>query len=80
MSDILPWGSDDPRYFTVTSDKPYDRHHYTVVFKDGRELLCESWEQAYSIWFDKHGLRTIDRIDVKDIKKAKVRKPKPSGF
>ena len=26
----------DDRYFTVTSDKPYNRHHYTIVFANGQ--------------------------------------------
>ena len=33
----------DPRYFTVTSDKLYDRHHYRVVDKNGDTTIVDNW-------------------------------------
>ena len=40
----------DPRYFTVTSDEPYDRHTYKVVYHGGKEKVVDSWEEVQSIW------------------------------
>ena len=64
--------------FKQTSDLPYDRHHYKVIFKDGREELVESWEEAYSTWFYWNGMKVIDRIEVCDIKKKS--RAKSTGF
>lgn len=44
--------SDDPRYFTETSDKDYDRHQYKIVYQDGKEKIVEFWEDAKSIWWN----------------------------
>ena len=37
----------DPRYFSQTSDLPYDRHHYKIVHKD-RSIMVESWVKSKS--------------------------------
>ena len=64
--------------FTQTSDLPYDRHHYKVVFKGERKAIyCESWEAARAIWFQWAGMQAIDRIEVCDIKRHN---PKAGGF
>ena len=76
MSDIVPYTTDDPRYFTVTSAQDYDRHHYKVIFKDGTTKVCQSWEEANSIWFQWARMRLIETIEVLDIPKSKS-KPKP---
>ena len=56
--------------FTQTSDKPYDRHHYRVVFKGGKkEIYCESWEAANNVWLQWAGMRAIECIEVCDIKR-----------
>jgi hypothetical protein len=63
--------------FTATCHEPYDRHTYLVVFKgDQPNIMCDSWEEAYSIWFRWNGMKSIDRIDVCDIVKKNV----PLGF
>ena len=41
----------DPRYFTVTSDEPYDRHTYKVVYHGGKKVV-DSWEEVQSIWWN----------------------------
>lgn len=62
--------------FTETSTAPYDRHHYKVIFRgDRKEVYCESWESAYTLWFQWRGMKAIDRIEVCDIKRHK-----PKGF
>ena len=57
---------DDPRYFTCTCDKPYDRHHYQIVFKDKNPITFETWEEVKSYWwnnswFDKPVINVIDK-------------------
>ena len=37
--------SDDPRYFTETSNISYDRHRYKIVSKT-KTMIVESWEEA----------------------------------
>ena len=62
--------------FTETSTDPYDRHDYKLIFKDGKKVIyCESWEAAYSIWFQWASMKAIDRIEVCDIKRDQ-----PLGF
>lgn len=62
--------------FTQTSDAPYDRHHYKIVFRGGEKVIyCESWEAANKIWFQWAGMRAIQSIEVCDIKRHK-----PAGF
>ena len=43
----------DPRYFTQTSDKPYDRHEYKVVAKSGESFITDDYMQSQAAWFEK---------------------------
>ena len=36
----------DPRYFTVSSDELYDRHHYRIVDKNGDTTVVDNWQDA----------------------------------
>ena len=38
-------GKDDPLYFGQTSDKPYDRHHYKLVFKE-KHVILKTWDEV----------------------------------
>jgi len=43
----------DPRYFTCTSDKDYDRHRYKLVFDNGRKpIVFESYDLMKAHWFE----------------------------
>lgn len=79
MSEFVPYATDDPRYFTVTSGEDYDRHHYRINFKNGDTKEVESWEEAYSIWFQWMKMSAIKNIEVLDIPKPTKRKS-PKGF
>ena len=35
----------DPQYFKLSSEEPYDRHHYKVVDKNGDSVIVESWKK-----------------------------------
>ena len=44
----------DPRYFTVTSDEPYDRHTYKVVYHGGKDEflnMFSRWRQGVPVIF-----------------------------
>ena len=61
----------DPRYFTVTSDEPYDRHDYKIIRKDGETMVVDSWELDREIWWNtpSFSLSHIEVLDKKTNKK-----------
>ena len=59
----------DPRYFTVTSDEPYDRHTYKVVYHGGKEKVVDSWEEVQSIWWNSVSY-FVSHVEVMDRKKT----------
>ena len=63
----------DPRYFQVSSDKPYDRHIYRLHLIDGRYVDFEDYEDLHATWFQtaKMFLNSVEVLDVKQ---------KPKGF
>ena len=59
----------DPQYFKLSSEEPYDRHHYKVVDKSGDSIIVESWEEANVIWWHKKMfLSHIEVLDQKEVK------------
>ena len=60
----------DPRYFTVTSDEPYDEHLYKVVYHGGKEKVVDSWEEVQSIWWNSVSY-FVSHVEVMDRKKTK---------
>jgi len=40
-----------PKFFTQTSDVPYDRHSYKLVGVNGNELIFDSWEEVRLYWY-----------------------------
>ena len=36
----------------MLSDKPYDRHHYKIVYKD-RSFVVESWQEVQEHWWNR---------------------------
>ena len=59
----------DPRYFTVSSDKLYDRHHYRVVDKNGNTTVVDNWQDAACIWWNKKAF--LSHIEVLDKPQSK---------
>ena len=39
----------DTRYFSQTSDIPYDRHHYKIVCQN-KSFVVESWDEVQEYW------------------------------
>jgi|TARA_B100000902_G_scaffold311818_1_gene301760 hypothetical protein len=66
----------DPRYFTETCPKPYDRHSYRVVFSNGQSEWYPHWDVAQARWFQTPN-QFLSHIEVVDPKK---KKEKSGGF
>ena len=49
MTELI--GKDDPRYFSQTSNEPYDRHHYKIVCKR-KSIVLESWDEVQEYWWN----------------------------
>jgi len=58
--------------FTHTSDKPYNRHRYKVVAKQGKEVVTDSWEKAQEMWWNapKQFLSHIEVLDIEEESKG----------
>ena len=59
----------DPRYFSETSNKPYDRHHYQIVCTT-KSFVVESWEEVQEYWWNNREI-TESIIEVLDKPKSK---------
>ena len=59
-----------PEYFKQTSDKPYIRHDYKLVYEDGKEVFFDNYEDVQVTWFQ-HGGNFLSHIEVLDKKKSK---------
>jgi hypothetical protein len=70
MSGVIFKG--DPRYFEQTSDAPYDRHTYRIVFTNGNTEDYPSWDVMRARWFAVSGmyLSHVEVIDIKEEKKG----------
>ena len=60
-------------YFKQTCDKPYDRHHYKLVYGT-KEIIVESWEEVKEHWWN---TRSMNPPVVHVLDKPKK---KPKGF
>ena len=69
-------GKNDPQYFSQTSNEPYDRHDYKIVYKD-RSFVVESWEEVQEYWWNNSHKFELPVIEVID--KPKTNK-KSKGF
>jgi len=52
MTELI--SSNDPRYFSQTSDELYDRHHYKIVCQD-KSFVVESWGEVQEYWWNRRG-------------------------
>lgn len=66
------------QFFTVTSDAPYDRHHYILHYMNGKQVKYEDYDLARKAWMD-YDKRYVDYIEVIDIPKKKSKSSK-GGF
>jgi hypothetical protein len=56
--------------FKQTSDEPYIRHHYKLVFEDGKSIIFDNYEDVQVTWFKTAG-QFLSHIEVLDIKEKK---------
>ena len=56
--------------FNQTCDKPYTRHHYKLVYDDGREVIFDDWEGVQVTWFQRGG-NYLSHVEVLDIKEKR---------
>ncbi len=56
--------------FSQTSNEPYIRHDYKVVYEDGREVIFDNYEDVQRTWFQNGGY-FLSHIEVLDKKKSK---------
>jgi hypothetical protein len=61
------------KIFKQTSNEPYLRHDYKVVFENGREVIFDSYEDVQVTWFQNGG-NFLSHIEVLD------RKQEAKGF
>jgi hypothetical protein len=54
--------------FKLHCEKPYDRHHYKVVYDDGTYQVFDNYEEAQVLWWNRNG-NFLSHIEVIDIKK-----------
>ena len=69
--------SDDPRYFTETSNISYDRHRYKIVSKNYSAMIVESWEEAKEWWWNHCHSPAIEDTVIEVLDKPKK---KTKGF
>ena len=57
---------EDPRYFSQTSDIPYDRHHYKIVCPT-KSFVVESWDEVQEYWWNNREINSpvIEVLDKK---------------
>ena len=64
----------DSRYFTQTSDAPYDRCWYKIHCTDKSVKVVQSYEEVQTAWWNfTHFISHIEVIDAK-------KQSKPQGF
>lgn len=59
--------------FKQTSDEPYLRHHYKLVYSDGTYQVFDNYEDVQVLWFHRGG-NFLSHIEVLD------KKTKSKGF
>jgi len=69
MTELI--SSNDSRYFSQTSDAPYDRHYYKIVCQD-KSFVVESWDEVQEYWWNRRGFSppVIEVIDKPKTKKG----------
>ena len=66
----------DSRYFSQTSDKLYDRHHYKIVSTHYATFIVKSWDEVQEwLWNHCHMINFDAVVHVIDKPKSK-----PKGF
>ena len=55
---------DDLRIFTSTSEKPYDRHKYKIIFKNGKSVILEDYQTMKNMWYQwRNEISNVEVLD-----------------
>ena len=73
LNDVLP---ELPKWFAQTSDEPYDRHQYRLVYSNKQSTIFDSWEELRYEWFSTP-LQFKSHVEVLD--KSNIKKKKTNG-
>jgi hypothetical protein len=66
--------------FKQTSEKPYIRHDYKVVFANGKSAIFDNYEDVQRTWWQTPN-QLLGHVEVLDHKETKPKpKPKSKGF
>ena len=56
--------------FKQTSDKPYLRHHYKLVYSNGQAVVFDNYADVQAAWFQTPS-EFVSHIEVLDVKEKK---------
>lgn len=59
--------------FKQTSDEPYVRHHYKLVYSNGQSVIFEDYSDVQQSWWNTPS-EFVSHIEVLDIKQKKEKK------
>ena len=51
----------DSRYFSRTSNEPYDRHHYKIVCQN-KSFVVKSYDEVQEWWWNNNHLPKFDAV------------------
>jgi hypothetical protein len=59
--------------FKQTSDEPYIRHDYKLIFEDGKQVVFDNYEDVQLTWFQRGGnflshVEVLDKIQQRGFK------------
>ena len=79
---VLMVGKLDPeenvlQWFEQTSDEPYNRHDYKLVYTNGNTDVYDNYMDLQAVWFQRAN-RFLSHVEVLD--KKKKTKTNPKGF
>ena len=59
-----------PEWFEQTSNEPYVRHNYKLVYSNKQSVVFESWEELRNEWWNTPS-QFVSHVEVLDIKQNK---------
>jgi hypothetical protein len=50
--------------FQQTSDEPYLRHHYKLVWEDGDWITVDNYQDVHQLWHQYPGATHVEVLDI----------------
>ena len=57
-------------WFAQTSDEPYDRHDYKIVYSNSQSVVVDNWHTVRALWFEAPA-QFLSHVEVLDKKPSK---------